>query len=408
MMMKTFVQVEEARAIILDAVKMNSEMEVDLDEALGFTLSRPIVSTDDIPPFPNSGMDGYAVRAEDFTSLPVRLAVVGEVPAGAVYDKEIERGTCVKIMTGAPVPDSAEAVVPVEWTRTRGADQIIIERAPQVGGNIRAAGQDVRAGERIFEPGRVVFPPVSGMLATLGYGRVMVRKPPRFAVVATGDELLEPGEPLQPGKIRNSSGTALRAQVLDAGGVVNEALHARDNKSSIRAVVEKAMKADALIFAGGVSVGDYDLVKDVLDEMGMNLLFWKVKQRPGKPLAFGLLENKPVFGLPGNPVSSAICFEQYVRPAIAKILGRKQLVRDLHPAVLAQNTPKVKGLHFFARGIATYGEDGRLSVRDTGPQASNLYSSMVRANCIFHIEEDVEEAPAGTPVKLEWLPWSFS
>ena len=162
-----------------------------------------------------------------------------------------------------------------------------------------------------------------------------------------------------------------------------------------------------LVFSGGVSVGEYDFVKQVLDAMGMELLFWKVRQRPGKPLAFGLLEGKPVFGLPGNPVSSAMCFEQHVRPALAKMLGRKALLRPRHPAVLSADTPKVKDLHYFARGIAEFGKGRKLYVRDTGPQASNLYSSVVKANCIIHLPVGLQDPAPGTEVEIEWLRWGL-
>ena len=314
-------------------------------------------------------------------------------------------GTCLKIMTGAPFPEGADAVAPIEWVKEQNGEQVTFEKAPALGQHVRHAGRDVKVGEKIIDVGTVVTPPVIGMMATLGYAEADVRVPPLCAVVSTGDELIEPGETLTPGKIRNSSGSALRAQVISAGGVVLPPLLARDNRESIAGVIEQALEADVLIFAGGVSVGDYDLVKEVLDDFGIELLFWKVKQRPGKPLAFGRLQDKLVFGLPGNPVSSAICFEQYVRPALAMMLGRKTILRPLLPARLAAPTVKVAGLHFFGRGIASYDENGKLMVQDTGPQASNLYSSMVKANCIFHLPAELEAAPAGTAVELEWLSW---
>ena len=401
--MDLFIPVEQALKHILETQSLCGEKELSLHDSLGFTLSRKVESKDEIPPFENSAMDGYAVRARDVSACPVRLHVIGEQPAGSITTLEVSERACIRIMTGALIPEGADAVVPVEWTEVETDSIVRIDRAPEIGQNIRPAGRDVKGGELVFEAGQLITPPVIGMLAALGYDSVWVRVPPLFAVIATGDELVEPGELLTPGKIRNSSGPALRAQVLDAGGRVLPLLLARDNLESIRNVLIGTKDADALIFAGGVSVGDYDLVKQVLDEAGMKMLFWKVKQRPGKPLAYGLLNNKPVFGLPGNPVSSAMCFEQYVRPAIAVMLGRQVIQRPRHPAVLLSDTPKVKGLHFLARGIAGFQEDGRLGVHDTGPQASNLYSSVVRANCIVHIKEELEQAPAGTPVEVEWL-----
>lgn len=403
--MDVFISVEKARSICLDSVSLQPQISVAFDEALDLTLAEGVVSHDNIPPFANSAMDGYAVRSEDFSELPARIRVIGEIPAGSSSVWVVAPGTCVKIMTGAPFPMGADAVAPVEWTRMDDPVHVLIDRQPTPGQHVRQAGKDVQKGDLVIEAGERITPPVIGMLATLGYQQVLVRRPPKVAVIATGDELVEPGEPLSAGKIRNSSGSALRAQVNKAGGLSMPPLLARDNKPSIKQIIEKALDADMLVFAGGVSVGDYDLVKQVLDEMGMEMRFWKVKQRPGKPLAFGMLQGKPVFGLPGNPVSSAMCFEQYVRPALAKMLGRREVRRPLHPAVLSEDTVKVKGLHFFARGIAAYNNERTLLVADTGPQASNLYSSVVRANCIFHLPESLEVAQAGTPVLLEWLAW---
>ena len=403
--MEVFIPVEQARKIIFDAVPEMPKEVVLFDTALGLTLAEGIVSNDAIPPFANSAMDGYAVIASDFEKMPATLRKIGEIPAGSVATDVVHFGTCMKIMTGAPFPEGADAVAPIEWVLHEEGEMVTFNKAPGSGQHVRPAGQDVAKGERVIDAGEIVSPPVIGMLATLGFEKVTVRKPPKVAIIATGDELIAPGEAMSPGKIRNSSGYALHAQVKHAGGHPLLPFLARDNKESIAQVLEAALEADVLIFAGGVSVGDYDLVKQVLDDFGMEMHFWKVKQRPGKPLAFGQLRGKPVFGLPGNPVSSAMCFEQYVRPAFAKMLGRKRLMRMLHPAVLLQDTPKVKGLHFFARGIASYNEQQRLVVQDTGPQASNLYSSVVKANCIFHIPDTLEAAPAGTVVQLEWLDW---
>ena len=401
--MHTFISVEEARQIIFSEIGTMPVVGCTIEEAWGHTLAEPIVSRDAIPPFPNSGMDGYAVIADDFNALPARLQVVDEIPAGSVSSTMIHAGTCAKIMTGAPVPAGATAVVPVEWVHETSDSHVVFNRAPQPGANIRKAGQDVAVGESVIAAGKTVTPFVSGMLATIGQAHVRVHRRPRVAVIATGDELIAADEPLTPGKIRNSSGIALRGQVRLAGAQPVQPLLARDNVQSIRETVEAALEADVLVFAGGVSVGDYDLVKNVLDDMGMKLLFWKVRQRPGKPLAFGILEGKPVFGLPGNPVSSAICFDQYVRPALYRMTGRKELFRPKQPAVLKRKTAKVKGLHFFARGIAMHDASGMIHVEDTGPQGSNLYSSMVKANSIIHLNEDLEEAPAGLAVQIEWL-----
>ena len=403
--MKAFIAVEEARSIILGQMAALPAERVVWTAAVGRTLAEAIRSRDNIPPFDNSAMDGYAVRSADLQTLPATLSVSEDIPAGTFPQKTVVPGTCARIMTGAPFPEGADAVAPVEWTEAGADGHVQFNRAPQPREHVRDAGQDVKKGDLVFEPGQVITPPMIGMMMTLGYPDVAVARRPRIAVISTGDELVDASEALGPGKIRDSNGPALAAQVVSAGGEVLPPLHAPDNPERIRAVVEAALDADVLLFSGGVSVGSYDFVKQVLDAMGMELLFWKVRQRPGKPLAFGLLQGRRVFGLPGNPVSSAICFEQYVRPALAKMLGRQALLRPRHVARLSAPTPKKTGLHYFARGIASFDDAGCLRVCDTGPQASNLYSSMVKANCLFHMPEAMEDPPVGTTVEVEWLDW---
>ncbi len=403
--MKEFISVVEARSIILGVIAPLPAERVTWADALGRTLAQPIRSRDNIPPFDNSAMDGYAVRTDDLHTLPATLRVTEDIPAGAFPQKTVAPGACARIMTGAPFPEGADAVAPVEWTEAAEDGTVQFNQAPTPGQHVRTAGEDILEGELVFEPGQLITPPAIGMLTTLGYPEVDVARRPRVAVISTGDELVDPSEDLRPGKIRDSNGPALAAQVFSAGGEALPPFHAHDDEQSIRTVVEQALDADVLLFSGGVSVGDYDFVKQVLDEMGMELLFWKVRQRPGKPLAFGLLQGRFIFGLPGNPVSSAICFEQYVRPALAKMLGRRELLRPRHAARLDAPTPKKPGLHYFARGRAFFDDAGSLRVRDTGPQASNLYSSMVKANCLFHMPEVMENPPVGAIVHVEWLDW---
>lgn len=405
--MREFISVEEARSIILEQVTPLPVERVSLAEALGRRLAEAVVSRDDIPPFPNAAMDGYAVRLADVQQVPATLRVVADVGAGQLPPASIPPGACIRIMTGAPVPAWAEAVVPVEWTEAGANGTVRILQAPAAGENIRPAGQDVRAGERFFEVGQRITPPVVAMLATLGVAEVPVFRRPRVAIVATGDELIDAGQPLTPGHIRDSAGPGLAAQARWLGAEVVGPQRVPDDRAALEQAVEQAFEADVLVFSGGVSVGLYDLVRQVLDGRGTQWLFWKIRQRPGKPMAFGLLEGKPVFGLPGNPVSSALCFDQYVAPALRRMQGQQEVLRPRFPAVLEAPTPKKAGLHFYVRGVARPGGDGRLLVRDTGPQGSNLYHSMVRANCLIHLPEALEEAPAGLEVEIEWLPWTL-
>lgn len=403
--MQELVSFEEAQSIVLARCPLQPEEFVSLNAALGRTLSRPVVSTEDVPPFPNSAMDGYAVRTGDLTTVPVELRITGEIRAGQRPATSVSPGTCIRIMTGAPFPEGADAVVPVEETAPGEAGKVRILRRVAPGTHVRAAGGDVRRGDTVLPEGIRITPPVVGMLATLGVDVVPVRCSPLVAVVATGDELVEVGEQPGPGQIRNANGPALAAQATAAGARVLGPLHARDDAFSTRAVVEQSLEADVLVFSGGVSVGDYDLVRQVLEAQGTHFFFWRVRQRPGKPFAFGELDGRLVFGLPGNPVSSAVCFEQYVRPALARMLGRREVVRPRHAAVLAAPIAKKAGLHHFVRGVASTAADGRMQVQATGPQGSNLYSSMLAANCLIHLPEDMEDAPAGAPVEIEWLSW---
>lgn len=403
--MHEFVSVEEARAMILASVPAMASERVPLEGCLGRTLSEEIRSRDALPPFDNSAMDGYAVRIEDLADLPAKLRVDRVIHAGSVSEEPILPGACAGIMTGAPMPPGAETVVPLEWTERNTDGYVTVVRRPPSGKHVRKAGADVRPGVLLFEPGDIVTPPVVGMLAAAGYAEVSVSARPRVAIVATGNELAEPGAPLGPGQIRNSNGPALAAQAAAAGALVLPPLVARDEPSDIRAVLQRAMEADVIVLSGGVSVGEHDFVKQVLDEMGMDLRFWKVRQRPGKPLAFGILDKKPVFGLPGNPVSSAVCFQQYVRPALARMMGLTSVLPQRHPARLSTPIPKASGLYHFVRGDAYVDDQAVLRVRDTGPQDSNVYSSVVQANCLIHLPEEMENPEEGTLTEIEWLGW---
>ncbi len=405
--MREFISVEEARRIILEQISTLSVERIPLAEAQGRRLAEAIVSRDNIPPFPNAAMDGYAVRLADVQQVPAALRVIADVGAGQLPPETVPPGSCIRIMTGAPVPAWAEAVVPVEWTELGSDGTVRILQVPTASANIRPPGQDVRAGERFFEAGQRITPPAVAMLATLGVAEVPVYRQPRVAIVTTGDELIDASQPLTPGHIRDSAGPGLSAQARWVGAEVMLQRRVPDDRGLIEQALEQALEADVLVFSGGVSVGLYDLVRQVLDARGTQWLFWKVRQRPGKPMAFGLLEGKPVFGLPGNPVSSAICFDQYVAPALRRMQGQQEVLRPRFSAILEAPTPKKAGLHFFTRGVARPGADGRLYVRDTGPQGSNLYHSMVRANSLIHLPEALEEAPAGLEVQIEWLPWTI-
>ena len=404
--MRTFITFEEARRIVLSVVPQQPQILVGLEQALGCTLARAMHSPCDIPLFDNAAMDGFAVCAADLADLPAHLVVIEELAAGSVPQRTVASGTCAEIMTGAPLPDGADAVVPVEWTQSSGNGTVQMNRAVEPGKHVRRAAKDVCRDQLLFEQGQVVTPPVVAMLAMLGVARVPVRRAPRVAIIATGNELVDVSEVPHRGQVRNVNGPALAAQVRTAGGVPLPPLLARDGLTPLRAATETALEADVLVFSGGVSVGKHDYVKEVLEALGMEKLFWKVRQRPGKPLVFGMLRGKPVFGLPGNPTAAAVCFEQYVRPALATMLGRKEVLRRLYDAVLDAPVQKKPDRHYFIRGHVFSDDAGGLRVRPAGSQAVGRYRAMAQANCIVHLPEPLEDPPAGTRVQFEWLPWT--
>ncbi|MFT5144160.1 MAG: molybdopterin molybdotransferase [Rhodothermales bacterium] len=398
--MKTFIEVAEARDLINRSLPDPINEIVPLGAALGRVLLREVVSKEAVPPFKNSAMDGFAVRSQDLDASGGQLRIIGEVRAGAWPSETVVQGTAVRIMTGAPVPKGADCIVPVEWTGEDGG-VVRIDRGIEAGRNVRAAGQDMKVGQLVLAGGRAIGPGEISALATLGFAQVSVGRRPRCAVIATGDELVDVGENPGPGQIRNSNGPALASRVLLAGGEVSDLLHARDDKADIERIIRVASEADILVFSGGVSMGDYDLVQEVLEDSGFVAEFWKVKQRPGKPLVFGMLFGKPVFGLPGNPVSSGVCFDQYVRPAIQRMQGNMHPERRLLKAVLADSFAKPAGLHVFARGVLESDETGLLRVRKAGAQGSHISMSLVLADCLVHLPAGWDRAEPGSVVDVE-------
>ena len=377
---------------------------MSLHAALGRTLREPAVAKDAVPPFDNSGMDGYAVRYADCSTVPVALKIVETILAGSLPEKNVEPGSCAAIMTGAPLPPGADTIVQVEWTESAGPGLVRICRIPKKGQHIRLKGKDGKPGEHTVESGTVISPFVLGMLAAAGMENVAVGQLPRVTVVATGDELHTEGGLLPYGKIRDINGPALMAQVKTAGGQALGPYYVGDEASSILKTLSIACSgSDIVIVSGGVSMGQHDLVKDVLDDMGAEKKFWRVRQRPGGPMAFSMLGECAIFGLPGNPVSAAVCFDQYVRPYIGTMLQRSRTDRPRMTATLSKPISKKAGLHYFVRGTVRPTGSGQLTVCDSGPQASNQYSSLARANCIIHVAEDAGNLPSGTLVEIEPL-----
>lgn len=429
--------VEEAREQVLTGLSpLDDTRAVAPEAALGGVLAEDVVAGVALPPWDNSAMDGYAIRSADTAGAseeaPVRLAVVGEVPAGRAAEVRVGPGEALRIATGAPVPDGADAVVPVEQTTpidaegaagARGRDAagplpaaclVHVEVPP--GGSIREVGSDIRAGVRIAEAGRVVTPAVVALAAGSGVTEVRVRRRPVVAVLATGDEVRSPGEPLGSAGIPDANGPGLRSLVRAAGAEALDLGIARDELDDVRARLRRGIdEADAVIVSGGVSVGPYDVVKLAFDEVG-RMELWRVAVQPGKPFAFGHAERpgRPpalLFGLPGNPVSSFVTFDLFVRPALRRLAGHRVIDRPADRGVMLEAASKSAGRRAFIRVIAEREPDGRVArdgpgrvrVSLAGGQGSHVLSALVAADALAVIPESVAGVVPGDEVELRWL-----
>jgi molybdopterin molybdotransferase len=418
------ISVEEALAEILSHVRPLEPEQVPIVEAMGRVLAEEIVSGIEIPPFENSAMDGYAVQSADVAGAkpeaPVRLVVLGSVAAGYVAGMRVQPGTAIRIMTGAPLPDGADAVVPIENTSDAQRSksdrldepsdevEVLVPVGPR--DHVRPAGEDVRRGERVMIPGRIIRPQEIGVLASLGHETVLVHRRPRVAILATGDELLEIHEPLAPGKIRNSNEYTNAALVERTGGIPIRLGIARDTVADLTAKIRSGLQqgADLFLSSGGVSVGDYDVVKDVLGAEGQ-MQFWQVNMKPGKPLAFGLLthpavgKSVPLIGLPGNPVSAMVSFEQFARPAILRMLGHTDLAKPTVRAILEEPLSN-SGRRGFIRVVVKHSDD-KYYARTTGEQGSGVLTSMAKANGLAIVPEGTYNVAEGSEVTVQMLDW---
>ncbi len=381
--------VEEARQRILDHIpsQLASE-EIPLTSAVGRTLAEDAVASEALPPFTNSAMDGYAVRSVDTSGAapgtPVVLRLVGEVPAGRIYPGRLQSGEAVRILTGAALPDGADSVIQQELTQAAGgAVSLLAETSP--GMNVRPAGDDVTVGELLVSQGTELGPAEIALLAALGIHPVRVHRQPQVAILSTGDELAPLGTAPVPGQIRESNALYLSAAVQRAGAIPLLLGVARDRPEEIRSRLQAAKGVDMILTSGGVSVGDYDLVKQILAEQG-TIDFWRVQMRPGKPLAFGMLGELPLLGLPGNPVSAAVTFELFGRPAIRKMLGSRDLLRPVVEVVLEGGDIERDDRRQFVR-VGLNSRGGTLVATTTGSQGSHRIHSLLGANALLIILE---------------------
>ena len=401
-----YLTVAEALQQVLQGVNVLPAENVLLLDALDRVLAQPVTAGDSLPPFANSSMDGYAVRAADVAGAtrdePAVLRVAGDVPAGVAPTLQLEPGEAARIMTGAPLPPGADSVIPVEDTNEpwRDAERPLPElielyRSVEAGDYVRQPGEDVQAGSRVLPAGHVIRPQEIGLLASLGVEEVAVVRRPRVAVLATGDELIPIDQPLQPGKIRNSNRYTQTAQVLSAGGVPLPLGIAGDREQDVREKLQAGVEAgvDLFVSSAGVSVGAYDVVKLVLEREG-NVRFWRVRMRPGKPLAYGTYEGVPYLGLPGNPVSAMVSFERFVRPAIRKMAGHDELEQP-RVEVVMQDEIQSDGRETYARARVALGKDRVYTARLSGDQGSHVMTALVEANALVIVPEGVRRVAPG-------------
>jgi molybdopterin molybdotransferase len=382
------IDLEEARAFVLAGCVPMAPRSIPLDRALGQVLAAPVVAAHNVPPFATSSMDGYALQAADTAAAPVRLEVVGSILAGMAADLTVATGQAVRIMTGAPLPPGADAVCMVERTVTEdGGSPVLIEEAVEVGQFVRRAGEDVARGQHVFGPETELTPAHVGVLASIGQGQVETFGRPRVGVLSTGDELTDDGGPLAPGQIRDANRHSLLAVLADDGYETLDLGIVGDRRAEIAETISAgAARCDAIVASGGVSVGDVDFVKIVLDDLSGGATRWmQVAIRPAKPLAFGNLaaDGTPVFGLPGNPVSALVSYELFVRPGLRRMAGHPDLFRPEVRAVCDEDLPRrPDGKLHLIRVQARFGDDAMVHVRPTGVQESHLLHVMALANAL--------------------------
>lgn len=395
----------EALRLVLDSVAPLPARRTPLFDALGLVLADRVVSPETVPPFTNSAMDGYAVRAADLghagRGAVVELEVLADLPAGSVATHEVAAGTAIRIMTGAPLPAGADSVVPVEATEPSGG-RVRIAAPVKTGANVRHAGEDLREGEELLPSGFALNPASLGILASVGLAEVPVHPRVRVAVVTTGDELVDASETPGPGQIRDSNVQTMCGQAVSFGAVAIPIPRVPDTREAVTAALSRAREeADVVVTNGGISVGDYDFVKAVLGELGAREVFWKVRQKPGGPLGVWLLDGKPVFGIPGNTVAAMVCMEEYVRPALRKMMGHARLLR---PEVIAvfegtfRKSAEDGKVHLIR--VRARREGGRVFVSPSGPQGSGILSSMLRSNALALVPEDAMSLETGDEVAV--------
>jgi len=399
--------VDDHLASVLAGIGPLAPLELTLLDAHGCVLAEDVAATHPLPPFDNSAMDGYAVRAVDVASAtestPVTLPVVGDVAAGSTTPYSVQPGLCVRIMTGAPLPPGADAVVPQEWT-DEGLAQVTIRAAAGVGQHVCRAGEDVEPGTVVLTAGMHLGATQVGLIAAVGRDRVLARPRPRVVILSTGSELVDPGQPLTPGKIPDANSALLTAAAQEAGAIAfRVGIVPDDPRQLLDTLEDQLIRADLVLTSGGVSVGAYDVVKDALGRLG-TVAFDKVAMQPGMPQGFGRIgpDDTPFFGLPGNPVSAYVSFEVFVRPVIRRMLGVDPITRPIVRARLTDPVPSPMGKRSFARGWLSV-EDGKYVVRPVGGSGSHLIASLSQANAFIVVPDTSTQLDADSTVDVMML-----
>ncbi len=394
------ISVEDARGRILADLTPLPGETVGLTEALGRVLARNVAARRSQPPVSVSAMDGYAARAADVANTPVTLTVVGEAPAGAAVLGTVGPGEAIRIFTGGPVPDGADAVVIQENTEAENADSVTVRKGAAAGTFVRPAGLDFREGDVLLKAGRVISARDVGLAAAMNVPWLSVRRRPRIAILATGSEIVLPGEPISPGQIVSSNDIAIGAMVRACGGEPVDLGIAVDDIASLRSAAQAAAGADFLITTGGASVGDHDLVQRALGDVGLKVDFWRVAMRPGKPLIFGALNGMPMLGFPGNPVSAMVCAIVFLRPALARLLGRGDGDEPAASAILGGDLDANDQRQDYLRASLTHDRDGEWVATPFERQDSSMFANMARADCLIMRPPHAMPASVGERVTI--------
>jgi molybdopterin molybdotransferase len=386
--------IEEAQRLILERARPLPAETVRLEGAGGRVLAEPVQAAVDLPPFASSAMDGFAVRAED---TPGRLPVVARIAAGAPATRPLRAGEAMAISTGGVIPEGADAVIPIEYV-VEHDNEIEIGEAARFGAHVRPRGGDVHAGDTVLEAGARLEPARLGALAAAGVAEVACSRRPRAAVLATGTELRQPGEPLGPGEVYEANGLILAAQLSSAGADVTRLPAVADDEEAHRAALEHGLEADVLVTSGGVSVGPHDLVRRIEAELGVEEVFWRVAVKPGKPVSFGVRGPTLVFGLPGNPVSSLVGFELFVRPAVLALQGYSDPLPRFEPGRVAAAIRQNPARDELVRASRTGASDGAVELQPLAGQESHMIARAAAADALLLVPRGDGELPAGSPV----------